>query len=458
MNSVPALNSSAFKARFIDTMQRSIVQHLDELEAENSEVFHYRGKDLRPAIEKKLYFRCLHDQQRMKAFHWTLQTDGEARVQIAPAVPSLFSQRFRHLVRLLLKPVSKKRAPSPSPLIVFASTEKHLRFAERVLDGCTYEAFSFDPKITPAKCLANYIGGSLPQLRNCSNYLITAHYDLLVEFELITRVIQISGAKQIVLIEGNTAHDCLFSIAAAGQAETVCLQYGWAFLQHLGFQNLPHQKMLTWGQAFSGALKPTNGNITFVETGHPLLETSKDQPDTTKDTVLIIMQAPVGWIGQDSFDAFVRAIQSVAERLPETPFMVRQHPSWPLSNEARSMLTSPNLEISDPYQTPLDTQLARAICTITIYSSVAFEAQLAGSIPIFALLDMDLEIAPDMVSEGLAEKANTEEELYRCVKRLVEDHDRTQAFRDAFESQRHRYFAQGGLESVRKIQQQLQHS
>ena len=103
---------------------------------------------------------------------------------------------------------------------------------------------------------------------------------------------------------------------------------------------------------------------------------ASDEDEIRQRQVLVSLQG----------DAFLPefVIEIIESEISGLHWILRDHPRLPLTNELRSRLSRvPSVEFQNPKRHPLWQSLQRASVHLTAFSSVAFEAQLAGTPTIF---------------------------------------------------------------------------
>lgn|GEM_PF-2140140 len=392
---------------YIEAFQKAIVLHLDKLKDTDGAVFNYREINLRSAIEKKLYFKYLNNQSAQLQF----QSKGTVILEENQAETSAITDLKR-----TLRKWRGTTAPSfnfTGKKVVLCNNPKHEKYAKHVLgnEADTDYLRAFD------KVFETLLKSQSPDRKLASSYMWQHHFDVLIECEaMLLLTDQFEGAW--VLVEGNTMRDTLLSLVSRAQeGSTTCLQYGWAFNVHLGFQRMEHSTYLSWADLFSDALQPYNPNTTFINAGHPALEASSNT-QKIKRSVSVIMQAPVGWISQKSFDLFVEEACHLATQ--NWQVLVREHPAWPLSDSTIEQLVNCGCTMVNNQEVSLDEQLAQTEYCMTIFSSVGFEASVKNNYALFAQFDMDINMLPNPDGSKWGQTFHTPEQFRSYMQSIGE--------------------------------------
>ena len=111
----------------------------------------------------------------------------------------------------------------------------------------------------------------------------------------------------------------------------MCIQHGWAPVTNVGFRNLEHTAIAVWGDGFAELLAPGNPGATFAPVGNLSLRVEGTPGPLTERVgrgrgVLFSLQTVAPTIPRDAMVSFLAVIQAAAERLPNVPLLVREHP------------------------------------------------------------------------------------------------------------------------------------
>lgn len=375
--------SSHEAGAYISCLQISIKEYCTGFENDNTEVWLYNGFNLRPAVEKKLYFKLIDQRELRKTFASTGQID----IQNYLSDKTTNNSAVRHNLRKLRSAFDRSQIVNRlGKTIALVSSQKHKSYCLEAVLVDELEVLLFDDLILA------YEKKSIPNKAASSNVLFKYHYDLLVYFEILQAFINDCHSSTVVFIEGNTPQDYIGSIISKSlNKRSVCLQFGWAFNVHLGFQNLVFDSFLSWGRPFSQLLSIHSSDTEFIDVGHPTLRISdKDRND---NCISFICQAPFRWIGLDTFNSFIDSIELTAKQ--GWQILVRAHPSWPLDAKVIDQLQAfDNVKIVDNSTLRLQDQLAESSLAVTVFSSVGFESMITGTIPVFTLFDMTIDLQP----------------------------------------------------------------
>lgn len=433
--------------------QEMIGTHLDQVFKENRSGFLYRGIDLRTAVEKKIYFKFLsrfnYRSPLTSILPFEIRPDRLHKKDI-----SFWCVRVKHLLRAFrnyfLKLFYGSTQIEFANIIAHTASAKFLKYHKSIFHACGISIQTFSVQQFDGIDLAVFREERIttPKLRRVSPYLVKFHYDILVMADFLINSIASCPPEKIIVYEGNTAIDNLLaSVAKFFGIPIICIQHGWAFEPHIGFRNLAYDQMLCWGKKFSSILKMHNPETRFLDVGY----FSGNPTEEPKSAISIILQAPIGQIGQSLWNTFLQSVSEVIRQAPTQTFIVREHPSWPLPQNERSYFQYQNVRWAHKENLSLDEQLSRSVAMITIYSSVGFESPAFDCIPIFATLGLDIGFKPDLISMGAAVQCKTKEELKKMVTLLANDPAYRLEYRKKIEQARGHLFTQTGLEAKKTV-------
>lgn len=451
MADIPDSERSAAKKRFIDLLERSIAHHLDEVEHDHPQGLHYRGTDLRPALEKKLFFKHLRRGHQRFDLSSSDRAGFVLDFGFQPNRLAVLKRQWKHAFARLTSGRLKPTTQRPQEQVaVFVSNKKFLPFVQDALSAQRCYTMAYAESEGIDRSLSPYNRHALPPLGNASGYLITHHYDVLRDLEMAHCFLEDQRPKAVLVMEGNSLYDNLVGLAAKSLGiPSVVMQYGWPFISHMGFQRFPYDHYITWGEVFSAARKPWNPSMHYHALGHPAFHTAENS--SAGNAISFILQGAIGWIGQDTWKSFIASVRWTCEAFPDTEIWVREHPALPLSPAERAHISLPNCRIVTTADLTLNDQLEASMVTVTIYSSVAFEALAKQSIPVFFLDHMDIAITPDLAREGLAMEARSAAEFREIMQGVMTNATERTAVLQKAKDWTFRLYAATGKEARERI-------
>ncbi|CAM8385836.1 hypothetical protein MCEET85_00844 [Candidatus Methylopumilus planktonicus] len=206
-----------------------------------------------------------------------------------------------------------------------------------------------------------------------------------------------------ICAEGNSVENSLVSACAASlNMPSLCIQNGWAYYPHTGFRNLQFTLFLTWGELFSKYLELYNKAQKFSTIGNLTIDFNSNsfRNNQKKRTFVFFLQAPCIFISDQNYKHFISLIILTARTLPEWKLIVREHPSYPLSDIYKAELSIfPNIEFMAPKNFRLNEVMQKASIAVAYYSSALFEAYCFNVIPVAYTSDIVENFPADFFGE-----------------------------------------------------------
>ncbi|MBL27809.1 MAG: hypothetical protein CMM50_09720 [Rhodospirillaceae bacterium] len=385
----------------------------DVLGQSRPEALTYRGVDLQPALERWFYVNIIgHGAavfERLYALHcarrdgtndggteanWLLR--GLLQVletRTDPVAPETFltdSSRPQRLHADDRRP-SSLAAPADGPVLIHVYYEKFLDQAVALTDGwdVDYRFFSLSPSV-----IARFRRLGLPfqepvasaeAPRPAADSLWTIAPDIPAWYEAFDAMLDVVRPMRIVGFEGDSPQDfILCTLARARGIPTTALQHGVPYYIVGGSRNMAFDRFLTWSEHLGRVFEPFNPITRCIASGN-VLSPSADAPlpDAPPRDVLVILPNRNPLAAADEIDAFLAAVRTMVERMPDLTFVAREHPDHRLSDQRRAHLASlPNLRFEVPARMPITAALARSRAVIGLFTSVLIEAFLSSAVPI----------------------------------------------------------------------------
>jgi hypothetical protein len=418
------------------------MKHLKLIESvfSSDKIFFYKHINLRPAIQKKLYFKLLENDESRNQFY------RDDNIEVSWRKYMSIVQYGKHQLRKFSYNSFPLLASKDNELFVLLNSKKHEVFINHALKTVDFSTIHYS-QIQHLR---------RPSIRNASSFLRGNHYDLLVFTESLMQWIEEAKPRKIILIEGNKPEDSIvIEICDKLNIPVYIIQHGWSFTPHLGFRDLGNATFFSWGKSFSDELRPFNPKTKFVDVGHPLLLEQNSNEALKRNCISIFLQAPINIIGTDTFDEVIALGIELAESGWKVLF--REHPSWPLNNTIRAkILEAKNTQIINPYSVSLDKQLEKTAFGLTIYSSVGYECLVKEVIPVFLPFNIEIDLKPNLETSGLAIVFKSRES---CLDYFLSEHEKRaddlKNFRDNLKSELKRYFVETGEKALKKLNSAL---
>ncbi len=387
----------------------------------------YRGADLRHALARALYFRFVNDTDARHAFRKSRLGPGWLLKRFDPNRNGDFRTALHNFVA---DSVARPHFPSWSKdSVVFAVI--HPKFV-RYVRSIGYDRASVFFGGTNDELEKELVKSDITvahSTRKPFRRLFDARLPVLQAFalqrELDTHLAFLTKQRPrvVVVVEGNSPFDEVMNQACklAG-IPCVCIQQGWSPIIHSGFRHLSFDRMLVWGEEFGRLLAPHSPRQRFVATGsHVVGPAVEGAPVLKGEAISFFLQGRSPLIDDTVWDGFLGLARRVAYRLPNTSILVREHPSEPLDERARSTLQIPNVNCVDPATLPLDEQLARSRIGVSLYSTTLFECVARGVVPVVVNPGLIRSFVPSLAVSGAGVEASSFPDAEAAIVQLSED-------------------------------------
>lgn len=216
----------------------------------------------------------------------------------------------------------------------------------------------------------------------------------------------------IISLEGcNTISQLSAILSSKHNIPSICIQHGWPSFFHLGFQYLPYNYMLTWGDGFNPIWRLYNPTVDCISTGYMYNPTNEL---SSRSKITFFLQGPYVISCTDHLNSYITAIKYVATKFPLQSICVREHPEFHLSDYVHHELsTYSNIEFVTNHNLMSvygDTKFA-----IAHFSSTIMESIVHGCIPIVFDPTYNSLYKPDLSVVGLGYMAKTIKELINIL-------------------------------------------
>lgn len=212
----------------------------------------------------------------------------------------------------------------------------------------------------------------------------------------------------IINLEGcNTISQLSAIISSKYNIPSVCIQHGWPSFFHLGFQYLPYNYILTWGNGFNSIWKSYNPTVNCISTGYMYNITNDISPRTK---ITFFLQGPYVISCTEHLNTYINAIKYIATKFPRQSICVREHPEFHLSNDIHQELSAfSNIEFVTNYN--LMEVYGTTRFAIAHFSSTIMESAIHGCVPIVFDPTYNSSYTPDLSAVGLGFMSKTITEL-----------------------------------------------
>jgi len=412
--------------------------------------FHYRGLDLLPAIQRRLYIHCINSAalfahygagDRAKSLPQLDALDSLVAPFLAggtpalPAAPShqaahLTARRFYGFLRARLRTrTARPTAVVRQQILFHIGNPKFARYLNEVTAELAEGSYSF--LTTGDEGLARQLQQQgRPCLhwpdRGADVWSVIASRDL-APFEALVheaaRLLEAIGHLKpacVVVVEGNAPADALMAeVCRQLDVPCYCIQQGWSPYVHTGFRHMRFTEMMVWGQSFADMLAPFNPGQHFTVTGSHVLHPRAKSAETRR-VFSFFLQAPCALLGYKEFEAFVTLAEDLATDLPHAQFVIREHPGYPLQTDRKHALSRlANVRFSDPAQESLSDLISQSALVISVFSTVLLEA-LALDVPsLVCSIGAMKSYQPDIASLGVAREVFSIDEAREVLTRLI---------------------------------------
>jgi hypothetical protein len=449
--------------------------------------FHYRGINLRYAVERALYFMLVNDGAIFALYRGSASKSPRVLYAIeSELIPYLlgknqrssarrprgsswrnWSRRRWQACRSLIANLNRLKPAAGDHEIVFLVIQpKFVRFLYPIanavgsraifvtVDDAATEDFLRDQglrnlALSPSPAAAGLGVGVLQQFS-----YFCALYDLFRAF------FSARFGSVLVIPEGNAPINEIAALAAAQSGvKTVCIQHGWSPISHPGFRNLHFDDMLVWGDLFAELLSPANPCQRFSVVGTPSSLPMAKEEDAVRPVrgIGFFLQKTGPLIDAADWRAFLDLIRWAAVTFPDVDIVVRDHPSTEtLDRDERSRIGDlPNLRFMPPASYSLSEALACSDVVVAAYSTTLLEAIAVGAIPLLFGASGMPHYNPDLASMGVALEEKSLVGAKMSLASLVRDETTRARLRARGQELRTSLFAANGEQAVRRIVERI---
>lgn len=433
------------------------------------DVFLYRGLNLRYAVERQLYVRCVNsdalfglyvDQltSERSSARWTLDAiEAEVARHLFPAqsiehfnahlevrqFPGCYQLRWLYR-RLRDLPYGWRRLqPRQSTPVLFHVV--HPKFAEYLKPVTDKLSGQFAYLVTVDKGLSGLFERmGLPHVDpQCGSSSVHAafvkgplrHFANLIDaVDNVYSAISSMKPKCVVVVEGNAALDVVTSeVCKQFSIPVLCIQQGWSPYVHSGFRNMSFANMLVWGRGFVKLLAKYNPQQHFTVVGNHAIQELAIQTVQGAHIGMAIsffLQAPCALLSKAGYEQFVDLIVSCAASHPNVRMLVREHPSYPLPVGLKTRLSGHvNVHFSSPTNDSLAELIQASDLVVSVFSTVLLEAIALGTVPLVCNIGSLPQYEPDIAGTGAGIEVKTVEAAKQIIDRAIHEPDFLERYR-----------------------------
>ncbi|MDF2529166.1 MAG: hypothetical protein K0Q57_46 [Gammaproteobacteria bacterium] len=463
---------------YIKDLSEAISMYTKQESLKQPELWNYGGANLQFAVERGLHFGLIEDKQlyalygdiRQRNLQKSYCFSSSLKKELAkifcekykakPSITINFKAKLKESIKafvlghkVLLKAFiywkSKQRAhvftrSQPKvDLLIYIKQEKFIRYLAPILQKLDlsyaflrdsyYQAFEFAdnmPVVSTRPC-------------NPDSRLLHLDMEMLAcLYQELYNCLQQSQPKCVLVVEGNAPQDEIMNqVCQKLNIPCLCLQQGWASFVHVGFRNMSYSTMLKWGEVFANKLEPYNPRQKFVMVGNHILAEPVVLSQTRK-AIAFFLQGMVRTIPLYYWEAMLKLVVLTAKTFPDRKIIVREHPSFPLSDQEKQLFNAyQNIQFYPPKMYGLAQVLDESCLALSYNSSTIYESIAAGVLPVIIDIPGGITCSPSPAEKGMAVHVQSEQAALDEIKQLLDHDDYYQGFHAAMIQNRSQYFS-----------------
>ena len=486
-----------FGYEYVIALCEAIEKVVKKEEAATPHIFTYKELNLRFAVERALYFSYANSASLFDIFtKWKtdslpkqiqakdnaqkkliremcnveeskiyVKTGNTGKIIIKSSV-RVFINIFRlnTLVSFIRKQINFSNQNKKYQVLFYVINERFVRFMKPIFDKigvpCAY--------ITTDTKTANYLEKEkIPHVRvsrfgymlsklaqkdsTLKRFMITEYYDLLSDS------INNIHPKSVVLVEGNVpAYETVNQICKKLNIKSVCIQQGWSPIVHNGFRNMSYTKMLVWGDGFANDLRIYNPKQKFVTVGNFTVETQQSKNITQIKTVALFFHGTGRMIPPKTLEDFLDFTKRLVKDFQNINIIIREHPVYKLDQKIKTeLINSGNVVFMSGPEYSLESVMEKSDLNISVYSGTCLESISAGILPLMINITSCPNFFPDIAKLGAGIEVKSTDEALETIKRLIENPNIIQKFKEPMEKFRKEYFAFDKETSMKNIVKEI---
>ncbi|MBO1111127.1 tetratricopeptide repeat protein [Bordetella petrii] len=432
---------------FLETLCTAIDKHTTAVTRVLPQAYHWRGMDLRRAVERQLFFVGLYSEAPFQAY---LHAIGER--DTAPELggyeqrvllPFFDRDEIRHSVDYSNEKMKRRKVGDGHPVmranmnagetetgvLAVITHPKFALYLHPILQGLRKSGFSYLSVFNEQTeewlrdndypSVAVGAEGNAAQTAPCSTVLLN-YAGLLQLADATLAALARLRPKCVVVPEGNAPQDIITLEACKLLGiPCYCVQQGWAPYVHTGFRNMAYTGMFVWGERFKDVLSPWNPDQHFLVSGSHVLP-SPPAEKAHAPVFGFFLQRPNAQLHVDTFVSFINLIIDFARAHPEAEIVVRPHPGYPLSDGIMRVLQGlPNVRISNPFEQKLADVLASLSVAVGINSTVLLEAIRMNVVPLVCSIGAYKKYPFDFTEMGIGYEVSTTADARRHLDEML---------------------------------------
>ncbi|MCI1279427.1 MAG: hypothetical protein LKG23_10645 [Nitrospira sp.] len=448
--------------------------------ARNHSAFQYRGMDLRYAVERYLYIRCVNSET-LFAFYAGLSGSAHAQsaqpmdfvvakvahefigasTQMIPFHPLPLQgwSMLRWLYGQLRERCSPAQRPMPAtaeahvPILFHVVHQKFASYLRPVVRHLTRNDYAY--LVSENANLASamealgepYLFGSRSTATLRSVFLgstLRGFHGLVEAADRVLSAIRRIRPRCVVVVEGNAPLDSITAeVCRLLNVPTLCVQQGWSPVVHSGFRNMSFDDMFVWGEAIENLLQPFNPRQRFTVTGsHALHARGPDREGSNVGALVIsfFLQAPCALLSARGYEDFIGLIIGCAASHSAVRFIVREHPSYPVPARLRAKLQMDNIRFSAASSEMLGEVIRASSLVVSVFSTVLLEAIALDTVPLICSIGSLPHYEPDLARLGAAIEVSSLADAREVIDKVVRDAGYLAPYKDRLAVVSARYF------------------
>lgn len=382
-----------------------------------SENLYFLDCFLTRAIENEIYYKHALQHEHYNQMRISGMSEYEAMSKILASVDSHCYVHSNILRTNTMPQISIDNANRHTGLpIIIALNNRHWdylmpllrRFKEKII---CLSLCSIDETVLNSAVLDNVVFIQYPyfNIRSYASGFLNDYFPNIIRHAFtLDFIFSALHPSVIINLEGcNTVSQLSAIISSKYNIPSVCIQHGWPSFFHLGFQYLPYNYVLTWGDRFNPIWKSYNPTVNCISTGYMYNITNKHSAHTK---ITFFLQGPYVISSAEHLNLYIDAIKYIATMFPQKSICVREHPEFRLNNYVHQNLsTYPNIEFVTDYN--LFEVYGASRFAIAHFSSTIMESTVHGCIPIVFDPTYNSSYNPNLSEVGLGFMSKTIAEL-----------------------------------------------
>ena len=469
LNSLPYPNAASEEA-----LSDLIFTLFDWLEQELPGIFDFRGSSMRLAMERYFYFASVNTPVHIRPLLLATEEWRERQKQnpLATVYDVWLGMSKRHSLMQSLRTkikcairylnVSRTNEVQPESSTVvskkigfFAINRRFVGFFKEYAEACSQDRVTFFcPEGTTAQSAIEYgFDVVFPRTRGVSrDDLVISWWHPLFEAYWVSAQIyaafyqMVSANRPAVMVfgEGTSMEDAVMAMATkAYDVPTIRLQSGRAGVLHVGYRNMPFDRMLCWGEGFVERYKRFTPQAEYVVTGSLLTDDVSDMKtiDRHHPTCCIFTQPISKHIAREDYEELVATGKKLLNCYPKMHLLIRKHPvdqSTLMDDIVREY--PDRVTMADTHTYTLKAVMQVADIGLGFYSTTLSESAACGVIPVIFKLKESHSVFPYPEECGAAIEVSSADSAIEAIGRLLGDSALERSMRSNMRNFSQKYF------------------